>query len=259
MIKKLFFLFRKKNEIESLEFDSRKREKILNKIESLVGIKPNKHHFYLKAFTHRSYLEKSKTEIKSNERLEFLGDSILGKITAEFLFKEYPHQEEGFLTKSRSHLVNKHSLEKIGFGLKLHDLIFINDNYLTKDKKKLSNVVADCVEALIAAIYLDMGEKIATEFVIKYVIKPQVDSGDINYDTNYKGQLLEYAHAEKLNQPQYKVLSQEGPQHDKTYVIEVVINECIRGIGKGPNKKIAEQNAAKTALEIAIQDKTKLE
>jgi len=254
LLRKLFSFFSRKKIVPLSESDTRRKEKIYKIIEELVGSQPYEANYFLKAFTHRSYLEKSSIEIKSNERLEFLGDSILGKVVAEYLFKKYPNEEEGFLTKSRSHLVNKHSLEKIGFHLKLNDLLFINDKYLLKDKKKLSNIVSDCVEALIAAIYLDMGEETATNFVTNYIIKPQVDNGDINYDKNYKGQLLEYSHANKLEQPVYNVIEQVGPQHDKIYTIEVLVNHEIKGIGIGPNKKIAEQNAAKEALRSVLPD-----
>lgn len=244
-----FFSFFRKNDLDIIsEFDSEQKKKILKKIESLLNVPPNSEEYYIKAFTHRSYLEKIKENIKSNERLEFLGDSILGKIVAEYLFKNYPYKKEGFLTKSRSHLVNKQSLENIGFNLNLHEYLFINNRYLANDKKSLANVVADCLEAVIGAIYLDLGEEVASKFVTKYIIEPQVKSGRINYDKNYKGQLLEYAHANNLEQPVYKILEQTGPQHDKIYLIEVSLNSSINGIGKGPNKKIAEQKAAKNAL-----------
>lgn len=248
MFEKLFSFFKSKKENIYSEFDDAKKEKIYSKIEDLIGERPKDGHYYIKAFTHRSFLEKTSEQIKSNERLEFLGDSILGKIVAEYLFKEYSDEGEGFLTKVRSHLVNKHSLEKIGFRLDLHELLFVNDKYLIKDKKKLANTVADCLEAVIAAIYLDLGRDSAERFVMNYIIIPQVNSGEINDDRNYKGQLLEYSHANKLNQPAYTVINQEGPQHDKIYTVEVIVNETIHGTGRGPNKKLAEQFAAKEAL-----------
>ncbi len=216
----------------------------------LTGLKPHNLNFFLKAFTHRSYLELTSENIKSNERLEFLGDSILNKNTAEFLFQKYPNADEGFLTKSRSQIVNKHSLEKISFNLSLQDLIFLNDKYLSKEKKKIGNIMADCLEALIAAIYLEFGEKVVGAFIQEQIIIPLIKNGNIKYDNNYKGQLLEYSHAHKLNQPVYTVLEQIGPQHNKTYKIKVFVSENIFGIGIGPNKKSAEQEAAKKALAI---------
>lgn len=253
MLKRLFSFFGRNNKNSDLIFDDSQKRKILRRIEELTDTQPKNEIYYLKAFTHRSFLDKTQGKIKSNERLEFLGDSILGKIVAEYLFKEYPNKSEGFLTKARSHLVNKHSLEKIGFELKLNALLFVNDKYLLNNTKNISNVVADTLEALIAAIYLDLGEDSAESFVEKYIIKPQIISGRVNSDKNYKGQLLEYAHANKLSQPSYNVLEQIGPQHNKTYKIKVIINEEISGIGTGPNKKIAEQKAAKAALKSAKQ------
>ncbi|MCB0732062.1 MAG: ribonuclease III [Ignavibacteriae bacterium] len=252
MIKRILSFFQKKEKLILNEFDDGKKEEIFRKIKDLTGLQPQNEHYFLKAFTHRSYLEKSKVEIKSNERLEFLGDSILGKVTAEYLFINYPNEEEGFLTKTRSQFVNKNSLEKIGFNLKLHELIFVYDKYLLNDKKKLSNIVADCLEALIAAIYLEFGEEITKDFIIEYIVNPQIENGEIHNDKNYKGQLLEFAHANKFEQPIYKIINEIGPQHDKIYTVEVYVNNQIKGIGKGSNKKNAEQNAAKDALEKSI-------
>jgi len=184
LLDKLFSFFSTKKCTQFSDFDKRRREKINSKIEELIGIRPKKELFYIKAFTHRS---------------------------------------------------------------------FLNDQYLKKDKKKLSNIVSDCLEALIAAIYLDLGEKTASKFIIEHIIDPQVISGTINDDKNYKGQLLEFSHANKLNQPIYKIIDQIGPQHDKIYSIEVYIDDKISGIGKGPNKKLAEQLAAKAALKLANQ------
>lgn len=254
MLKGLFSFFRKKKRSNiSSEFDEQKKNDIISTIEKFVGTKPKNEKYFLKAFTHRSYLEKSINQIKSNERLEFLGDSILGKIVSLYLFSQYPQKDEGFLTKARSQLVNKYSLERIALKLNLLDLIFTNDEYLVLDKKKTSNILADCLEALIAAIYLDMGEKAANNFVINHVILPQIDMGKLESDNNYKGQLLELSHAKKLDQPVYKIIDQAGPQHDKIYTVQVFIDKDVLGVGKGTNKKNAEQKAAKNALKFLEQ------
>ncbi|MBK7106793.1 MAG: ribonuclease III [Ignavibacteriae bacterium] len=257
MFKKFFNLFKKINHSKSDDFDKIKKEKIISKIEDFTGLKPSKEEYFLKAFTHRSFLELARENIKSNERLEFLGDSILGKITAEYLFHYFPDADEGFLTKTRSQIVNKNSLEIIGFNLNLQDLIFLNTKYLTTEKKKIGNVVADCLEALIGAIYLEFGEKAAKKFVEDFIVIPQIKNGDIKDDKNYKGQLLEYSHANRLNQPVYKVIDQSGPQHNKIYKIKVEVDENIFGIGTGPNKKTAEQEAAKLALSLINESKKK--
>jgi len=250
LIKKIISFFFRKEHGSFTDFDLDKKEKISKKINKLIGSFPNELDYFIKAFTHRSYLEKTNGNIKSNERLEFLGDSILGHVTAEYLFFKFPNENEGFLTKARSQIVNKYSLERIGSNLDLQNLIFLNENYLHQDKMKLGNIIADSLEALIAAIYLDKGEETVKKFIIEYIINPQIGTGEIHIDSNFKGQLLEYSHTNKLEQPVYKVLEQSGPQHDKTYRIQVSIGENITGIGVGPNKKSAEQEAAKKALSM---------
>lgn len=227
-----------------------KEENINQKIKELTGYLPKNNSYFIKALTHRSYLETTTQNIKSNERLEFLGDAILGKVTAEYLFQNYPEENEGFLTKSRSHLVNKETLEAAAFNLKLEDFIFYNKKYLNFEKSNIGNLMADALEALIAAIYLEFGIEVTKKFVVNYIIDPNVEDGLINFDNNYKGQLLEYSHSKKLNQPIYEIIEENGPQHDKIFTIKVSVNAEIFGIGKGHNKKSAEQEAAKNALNL---------
>ncbi|MCP5064638.1 MAG: ribonuclease III [Ignavibacteriae bacterium] len=250
MFDKLLKLFRKSQNKSSQDFDPTKVEQLLSMIEKLVGVKPKDSQYFIKAFTHRSYLETTREEIKSNERLEFLGDAVLGKIIAELLFHKYPNQDEGYLTKVRSYLVNKESLEEVGYHLKLHEYIFLNDKYLTNDKRKLGNVVADTVEAFIAAIYLDMGEAKVNAFINRNIVTHLSKNGLLDYDKNFKGQLLEYSHAQKLQTPSYTIVEQIGPQHDKTFKIRVNVGEEYFGEGEGPNKKTAEQEAALNTLKM---------
>ncbi|PID62141.1 MAG: ribonuclease III [Ignavibacteriae bacterium] len=249
MLEKIFSFFHKKRKLLYPDIDTHKKEAIYKFIYSLLGKYPNDEKYFIKAFAHRSYLEQSVTLQKSNERLEFLGDSVLGKIVAEYLFLNYPDKDEGFLTKSRSLLVNKDSLKKIGFSLELQKYLFLNNNFISSNKKKTGKIVADCLEALIGAIYLDFGEKIASNFVTKFIILPQIKEDVIYFDNNYKGQLLEFAHANKLESPIYKIIEEIGPEHEKIFTIAVYISEKQRGLGTGKNKKKAEQNAAKKALE----------
>ncbi len=255
MIKKILDYFRNSKKKQYQDFDPRKVEKLLTMIENLIGIKPKDSSYFIKAFTHRSYLEKTKEQIKSNERLEFLGDSVLGKIIAEYLFHKYPNENEGYLTKVRSYLVNKESLEEVGYHLNLDQYIFLNDKYLSNDKRKLGNIVADTVEAFIAAIYLDMGEAKVTAFIKKNIVVYLTNQGFLDYDKNFKGQLLEYSHAHKLPTPHYVVLAQVGPQHNKTFKVKVTLGDQYFGIGEGSNKKSAEQVAAQNAL-IMISNKS---
>ena len=250
MIKKILDYFRNSKTRQYQDFDPQKVEKLLTMIENLIGIRPKDSTYFIKAFTHRSYLEKTKEQIKSNERLEFLGDAVLGKIIAEYLFHKYPNKNEGYLTKVRSYLVNKESLEEVGYHLKLDQYIFLNDKYLSNDKRKLGNIVADTVEAFIAAIYMDMGEAKVSAFIEKNIVIYLTDQGFLDYDKNFKGQLLEYSHAHKLPTPHYVVLEQLGPQHNKTFKVKVNLGDEYFGVGEGSNKKSAEQVAAQNALNM---------
>ena len=256
MIKKLLGYFRKLKNNQYQDFDPQKVEKLLSMIENLVGVRPKDSTYFIKAFTHRSFLEKSKHHIKSNERLEFLGDAVLGKIVAEYLFHKYPTENEGYLTKVRSYLVNKESLEEVGYHLKLDEYIFLNDKYLSHDKRKLGNIIADTVEAFIAAIYMDMGEEKVSAFIDKNIVTYLTEQGFLDYDKNFKGQLLEYSHAHKLPTPHYVILEQLGPQHNKTFKVRVTLGDEYFGEGVGSNKKSAEQVAAQNAL-IMISNNTK--
>lgn len=217
-------------------------------LQSLINCKIYNQQLYLKALTHRSYLELHPELKKSNERLEFFGDSVLNMVVAKFLLKKFPKEGEGFLTKTRSAIVNRYHLYGVAENIQLQNLILYNEKYLRGFQDGFQTIMADTVEALIGAIYLDSGLKKAEKFVHKYVIKSFKDDKFFLVDTNYKGQLLEYAHANKMSQPTYKVVSEEGPNHNKKFVIHVLLDGKVAGIGEGKNKKIAEQEASKNAL-----------
>ncbi|MBN1302032.1 MAG: ribonuclease III [Melioribacteraceae bacterium] len=221
----------------------------LSLLEEKVGFNFGRTELYRKALTHRSFLEINPDLEKSNERLEFLGDAVLGLVAAETLFLKYPSKNEGYLTKYRSQLVDKESLYKSAQRLNLIDFVLYDKRYVKGSEEGKKTIVADCLEALIGAIYLDVGLHSATEFVHKWIIDPNLKSGDLRVDKNFKGQLLEYTHSQKLESPKYKVVSENGPDHDKNFQIEVLIGDQSFGLGEGKNKKSAEQEAARIALE----------
>jgi len=220
---------------------------------SLLGAKLNlnfgKTGYYIKALTHRSFLELSPDFEKSNERLEFLGDAVLGLVTAERLFKEYPSKHEGFLTKYRSHLVDKDSLFRAANKINLIDYVLYDKRYVRGSDEGKKTIVADCMEALIGAIYLDKGLEAAADFIHKWIVTPNIESGHVKVDKNHKGKLLEYTHLHKLPNPRYKIMSEDGPDHNKQFVVHAIISDDQWGKGEGKNKKSAEQEAAKNLLE----------
>lgn len=198
---------------------------------------------------HRSYLEHSGEELVSNERLEFLGDSVLNLAVAEYLFETFSDSDEGFLTKVRAKLVNRVALAEAAENIKLSRFLLISKNLSSNFTNGSKTILSDAFEAFIGAIYLDGGLQAAKEFVHRSLIVPNSKTNEFLIDENFKSQLLEYAQANKLDNPTYIVIKEEGPQHDRTFTIKVIIGDEEYGIGRGKNKKSAEQNSAQSALQ----------
>jgi len=218
-------------------------------LEEIIGypIKDKSH--YIQALMHRSFLEELEDDDKSNERLEFLGDAVLSLIVAEYLFENFPNENEGFLTKIRAKLVNRFALSDAAEDIGLANFILINQNLTNTFARASKTVLSDAFEAIIGAIYLDHGLDISKKFIYKVLINPIVKEGEYLVDENFKSQLLEYAQANRMEVPNYIVVKEEGPQHDRVFTVKVSIGENYFGIGTGKNKKTAEQNAAKATLE----------
>ena len=200
-----------------------------------------------RALTHSSYANERHVDTGDNERLEFLGDSVLGFITAEYLFANHRDFPEGELTKLRAYAVCEKSLfsyaEEIGLG-----------NYLKLGKgeertggRTRPSVLSDAFEAVIAAIYLDGGMDEAKKFVLRFVV-PYVEAKPTFKD--YKTMLQEVVKKNQGETLEYVLVSETGPDHDKCFTVEVHLNSNVIGRGVGGSKKKAEQNAAKEALEL---------
>ena len=218
-------------------------------LEEIIGypIKDKSH--YIQALMHRSFLEELEDDDKSNERLEFLGDAVLSLIVAEYLFENFPNEDEGFLTKVRAKLVNRFALSDAAEDIGLSNFILINQNLTNTFARASKTVLSDAFEAIIGAIYLDHGLEVSKKFIHKVLINPIIKDGDYLVDENYKSQLLEYAQANRMEAPNYIVIKEEGPQHDRIFTVKVSIGENYFGSGNGKNKKSAEQKAAKATLE----------
>ena len=219
------------------------------KLERLVGFRIKNEEFFLQALLHRSFLEQNSEFEVSNERLEFLGDAVLSVTVAEYLFKKFPDEDEGFLTKVRAKFVNKIALSDIAQEINLSELLLVGKNLLPGFSINSRTILADAFEALIGAIYLDNGLKAAKNFISRVLIVPYTKAGIHLIDENFKSQLLEYAQAKRLESPVYSVVKEEGPHHDKVFTIKVTIGEEEYGEGKGRSKKVAEQNAAEEAIQ----------
>ncbi len=218
-------------------------------IEGLVGFRVGNMALYERAMRHRSLLRgEQETASKSNERLEFLGDAVLGFITAEHLFAHFPDKDEGFLTRLRAKLVNGKALAICAEEINLGSLILMSKNMVQEQGRQNRTILADAFEALIGAIYLDQGLDPARQFIERTMLD-QVDLSELSqqYD-NFKSILLEYAQARSWAQPIYRVVSEEGPSHAKIFTVDVIIKGEPHGSGDGGSKKLAEQRAAKEAL-----------
>lgn len=247
LIPKIFsFLFHNKNSYNSLPAYYKSFDIV--SLEKLLGYKIYNPIIYMQAFSHKSFNEFAYNHLRSNERLEFLGDSVLNLIVSEALFQKFPFQEEGNLTKMRSNLVKKDSLVEIAEKLNFSNYLIYDKKLISESDEGLKTISSDAVEALIGAIFLDKGFEMAKKFVLKYVVLPNLNQSSYYIDTNFKGQLLEFVHSKKLPMPVYRVVKEEGPEHDKRFTVEVYLQDKKYGSGFGKTKKSAEQLAAEEAL-----------
>jgi ribonuclease-3 len=202
----------------------------------------------LEALTHRSHPHGNGSQAAAYERLEFLGDSVLGLVVAERLFSQYPDMPEGELTKNKSVLVNKKSLAHAARSIGLGDYILMSPDEDRSGGRQRESIMADCLEALIGAVYADGGLLPARRLVERLVSFDFTETGSRLGLRNYKGDLLELLQAESAAMPVYRVVDERGPDHRKTFTVEVLVNGEVMGTGSGESKKSAEQKAARQAL-----------
>lgn len=210
----------------------------------ILGFLPGKIGLYELAFIHKSAsLSDSKGNPLNYERLEYLGDAVLGIIIAEFLYRQFPDRNEGFLTKMRSKIVNGDHLSVLTVHLGLEQLL---DNHLQNEQAN-RHILGDTFEALIGAIYLDKGYKRTRRFVLKKVIKRHVDLADLEKnETNFKSQLIEWA---QKNRKEITFYTDIEPYDPTRFISFVSISDTLFGSGTGVSKKEAEQNAALETLQ----------
>lgn len=231
-------------------------EQRIKDLEGIIGTSIDNPFIYIRALSHRSTLvDDNVTSTDSYERLEFLGDAVLDLIVTEIIFDLFPKKDEGFLTKLRAKLVNGDALAAYAQELKLNEIMLVGKRVQGQGIEHSKSVLADVFEALIGALYLDSNYKATSTFVRK-VIKRFVDFDSvINKLDNYKSLLLEFAQAQQMEIPTYQVISESGPDHNKTFEIEVLVDEKPIARGSGKSKKEAEQLAAKNALALLEQKK----
>ena len=217
----------------------------MNRIERIIGYEFKNKALLEQAFTHSSYAHDKNTE--SYERLEFLGDSVLGFVTAGFLFDSRPVLDEGIMSRTRSELVCEQSLYQVACRLGFGELLQLSRGEELSGGRTRVSILADSVEALIAAIYLDGGIENAKEFIFRFVLPETIDLHEGRlYD--FKSALQELVQKNTEGRIEYRLVNETGPDHDKRFLFCVLVNGALCGEGEGRTKKEAEQKAAAAAL-----------
>ena len=218
-------------------------KELLAQLEQVLGFTPKRVAFYKLALMHRSRPEEA---TDSNERLEFLGDAFLGAIIAEYLFKKYPYEDEGYLTELRSKIVRRETMNNVALRMGLNKLVVYNTNDRSLSR---SHIFGNALEALIGAVYLDRGLEVTRKFIINQLVRPYVDLDTMeSTDTNFKNQLLSWA--QKNNHTlSFDTLDEKIENTRKLFTVGITVNGEMIASGTGYNKKDAGQVAAKNALE----------
>ena len=219
----------------------------IKELQEKLGYTFNDEAILIRALSHSSYVNENHSAGDSNERLEFLGDSVLGLITAENFFKNYKKLPEGELTKLRAATVCEKSLAGFARQLELGKYLLLGKGEILTGGRERPSIQADAFEAIIAAIYLDGGMEDARNFVLKYIEEAIRQQQSIR---DYKTMLQEVVQRNPGEIIEYVLTGETGPDHDKRFEVEVHLNSNVIGRGIGKSKKKAEQEAAREALEL---------
>ena len=220
----------------------------LEALQQVLGVSFDERALLEQALVHGSYINENPGAI-SNQRLEFLGDAVLGLVMAEKLYQKFPHYDEGELTKLRSVLVRSDTLAWVARLLRIGDYLYLGKGEELSGGRHKSANLAGALEAIIAAIFLDQGLASAEQFVLRCfepVFTRAVESGE---EFDYKSQLQELIQSRQQKVPTYHVVAKAGPEHDKVFTIEVRLGNRVLGRGQGKGKKRAEIEAARSALD----------
>ena len=226
---------------------------MIKELETAIGYRFGNITLLQNALAHSSYAnERWHNSLMSNERLEFLGDSILGMLVADYLYRTFPNRPEGELTRMRADMVCERALAKIASQIGLGEHLLLGKGEELGGGRGRDSILADAVESVIAACYLDGGMEAAKGFIDRFVLTRVPVSGLANAD--YKTALQELVQQKRNQSLVYSLVGESGPDHDKVFQVELTLNGSLIGRGSGGSKKRAEQEAARVALE-ALQKK----
>ena len=223
-------------------------------LEDIIGYRFRNRSLLIASLMHRSYYAglESNVALRSNERMEFLGDSVLSLVVNDCLYHRYPDRTEGELTKMKSVIVSKQALADRVKEINLGAFVLVSDNAQRAGVQTMDSVLSDTLEAVFGAVFIDGGFEEAKRCVLKVLPDDLEDQTSREDSFNYKSHLQEYIQALHKVPPRYRVHSTTGPDHDKLFVVEVVVKGNILGQGTGKTKKNAEQEAAKEAYRRLI-------
>lgn len=228
-----------------------KEKDFIKKVKLITGILPFDYKLYKQALSHSSTVKNSKnTAQECNERLEYLGDAVLGMVIAEYLFKKYPNKDEGFLTEMRSKIVSRNSLNDLAIKLGFDSIIYFD---YKMNANPNPSIYGNAYEAFVGAIFLDRGIHDAKNFIYKTIIHGHIDVSELEKtDYNYKSKLLEFVQKKKITNLTYELLNEENRGTHKVYTIGVKLGDQIIAQATDTKKKNAEQKASEIALEFLI-------
>lgn len=231
-------------------FKRKPKEASLSELENILGYRFQNSEHLVMALSHRSYVNSQRTDKKmeSNERLEFLGDSVLNVIVTDFLYHEYPDKEEGRMSKMKSLVVSSKVLGLCAEKWRLGDFILLSRSEEKSGGRKRLSILADAYEAVLGAVYLDGGLEAARKLIHGSLMEIMDEVLGDEELANYKSKLLEYTQSRGLGIPSYEVIEETGPEHQKNFVVGVFVQNREWGRGRGSSKKSAEQAGARAAL-----------
>lgn len=225
------------------------RSRELNKLQKVLKVKFKDRSLLNRALTHRSFVNEIKADLRDNERLEYLGDSVLAVVINEYLFKRYEDYLEGDLAKIKSAVVSEVTLAKIASGINLGSFIQMGKGEERSGGRVRSSILANTLEALIGAIYLDAGLKVSKRFVLS-LFKSDVERIDkLSYLRDPKTTLQEFVQGKYKQRPVYEVIEETGPDHKKEFTVQLCVNGNEISTGTGSSKRKAEMDAAKKVLQ----------
>ncbi len=224
----------------------------VREIAKKLGLKFKKEHWLELALVHKSHGNENRADFppdqRDNERLEFVGDAVLDLVVSEMLFEQYKEVPEGELSKMRAGLVNERTLAEISMSLGLGNYLMLGKGEENTGGREKESILASTLEALIAAVYFDGGYAAADKWIRKIFTGRVIDERTDSVHGDYKTRLQEVVQGRFKSAPRYEVVGTEGPDHEKTFEIQLLINDTVAATATGKSKKEAEQEAAKIAL-----------